>query len=162
MGNKSRQRKKKAAAKSRVKRAVLREAEERERDRIEKIARRERRRAALIVATAFVKQHMPRPERINTFCEVMKEEMVIDFTRRYKTTRMEEALWWMSYDCRLCGMGKWYCQCHLGDEEMETEEEVQDEGLQTPMKKSSLPSMSPEDVTAKSTGFMKRDLFKGK
>ena len=106
--------------------------------------------------------YLPRPERITTFCEAMEEEMVIDFTRRYKTTRMEEALWWMSYDCRLCGMGKWYCQCHLGDEEMETEEEVQDEGLQTPMKKSSLPSMSPEDVTAKSTGFMKRDLFKGK
>ena len=63
MGNKSRQRKKKAAAKSRVKRAVLREAEERERDRIEKIARRERRRAALIVATAFVKQHMPQGQR---------------------------------------------------------------------------------------------------
>ena len=75
---------------------------------------------------------------------------------------MEVALWWRSYDCRLCGMGKWHCKCHLGDEEMETEEEVQDEGLQTPMKKSSLPSMSPEDVTAKSTGFMKRDLFKGK
>ena len=62
----------------------------------------------------------------------------------------------MSYDCRLCGVGKWYCQCHLEDEEVETEEEVQDEGLQTPMKKSSLPSMSPEDVTTKSTGFMKR------
>ena len=37
--------------------------------------------------------------------------MVIEFTKRCKTTREEEALWWMSYDCRLCGIEKWYCQC---------------------------------------------------
>ena len=68
----------------------------------------------------------------------------------------------MSYDSRLCGVGKWYCKCHLGEsDEKETEDEVQDEGLQTPMveRVSLLKSSSPEDATAKSTGFTKRNLF---
>ena len=104
MSNKARARKKKAAAESRVKRAVLREAGERERDRIEKIARRERRRAALIVATAFVKQHMPRPERIGAFCRAMEDDLVIYFSKKEKTTRVLEVLWWMSYNCRFCGI----------------------------------------------------------
>ena len=155
MGNKSRARKKKAATRSRVTRAALREAEEKERARVEKVARKERRRAAKVVANAFVKQFMPRPERIDTFREAMCEEMVIEFTKRYKTTREEEALWWMSYDCRLCGIGKWYCQCgpnsfldmnsdgeHATDGEGEwepdlgwlEEDEKQNEGLQTPNK----------------------------
>ena len=96
--------------------------------------------------------------------------MVIEFTKRYKTTREEEALWWMSYDCRLCGIGKWYCQCepnsfldvnsdgeHVTDDEEEwepdlgwlEEDEKQNEGLQTPNKgeRSTLQSVSPENAT---------------
>ena len=110
-----------------------------------------------------VKQFMPDQR-------AMCEEMVIEFTKRYKTTREEEALWWMSYDCRLCGIGKWYCQCepnsfldvdsdgeHVADEEEEwepdlgwlEEDEKQNEGLQTPNKgeRSTLQSVSPENAT---------------
>ena len=107
---------------------------------------------------------------MDTFREAMCEEMVIEFTKRYKTTREEEALWWMSYDCRLCGIGKWYCQCgpnsfldvnsdgeHVTDDEEEWEPDLgwlgggekQNEGLQTPNKgeRSTLQSVSPENAT---------------
>ena len=107
---------------------------------------------------------------MDTFREAMCEETVIEFTKRYKTTREEEALWWMSYDCRLCGIGKWYCQCepnsfldvdsdgeHVTDDEEEwepdlgwlEEDEKQNEGLQTPNKgeRSTLQSVSPENAT---------------
>ena len=96
--------------------------------------------------------------------------MVIEFTKRYKTTREAEALWWMSYDCRLCGIEKWYCQCgpnsfldvnsdgeHVTDDEEEWEPDLgwlgggekQNEGLQTPNKgeRSTLQSVSPENAT---------------
>ena len=107
---------------------------------------------------------------MDTFREAMCEEMVIEFTKRYKTTREAEALWWMSYDCRLCGIGKWYCQCgpnsfldvnsdgeHVTDDEEEWEPDLgwlgggekQNEGLQTPNKgeRSTLQSVSPENAT---------------
>ena len=69
MGNKAKSRKKKAAARSREQRAARECAEERERYAEVIAARQARRRAAFAVATAFVKQHMPRPERIGTFCK---------------------------------------------------------------------------------------------
>ena len=76
----------------------------------------------------------------------------------------------MSYDCRLCGIGKLYCQCgpnsfldmnsdgeHVTDDEEEwepdlgwlEEDEKQNEGLQTPNKgeRSTLQSVSPENAT---------------
>ena len=82
----------------------------------------------------------------------------------------------------MCGMGKWYCTCQPlsgtdeevsdGDSwktdgsefsegwETDTEdEEQQDEGLDTPGKKKSLPvSISPEDATATAQAA-KRALF---
>ena len=67
-------------------------AEERERYAEVIAARKARRSAALAVATAFVKQHMPRPERIGTFCKVMENDQVKHFSRTEKTTRMHEAL----------------------------------------------------------------------
>ena len=91
---------------------------------------------------------------------------------------MHEALWWMSYNCRCCGVGEWYCQCEWNSEgpeeeggtdgswmsdgsdfgwETETEDEEQDDGLLTPAeKRSSKPSISPEDATAtmQATGRM--------
>ena len=130
------------------------------------------------MATAFVKQHMPRPERMGAFCKVMEDDQVKYFSRTEKTTRMHEALWWMSYNCRCCGVGKWYCQCQWTSEspeeegetdgswmsdgsdfgwETETEDEEQDDGLLTPAeKRSSKPSISPEDATAtmQATGRM--------
>ena len=42
----------------------------------------------------------------------MEVEMVEDFTRRYKTTKVEEALWWMGYDCRLCVVCIQQTYCH--------------------------------------------------
>ena len=101
--------------------------------------------------------------------------------RREKTTKMHEALWWMSYNCRFCGVGKWYCQCQWTSEspeeegetdgswmsdgsdfgwETETEDEEQDDGLLTPAEKlSSKPSISPEDATATMQATEKRMLF---
>ena len=46
------------------------------------------------------------------------------FSRTEKTTRMHEALWWMSYNCRFCGVGKWYCQCQWTSESQEEEGET--------------------------------------
>ena len=180
MGNKARARKKKAAARSREQRAARTCAEERERYAEVIAARKARRSAALAVATAFVKQHMPRPERIGTFCKVMENDQVKYFSREEKTTRVHEALWWMSYNCRFCGVGKWYCQCQWdsdsdGEEggsdeswmtdgtewETDTEDEEQDEGLATPAEKNSWKpkSISPEDATATKQAAGKRMLF---
>ena len=180
MGNKAKSRKKKAAARFRVRRAAQKCAEERERYAEVIAARKARRSAALAVATAFVKQHLPRPERIGTFCKVMEIDQVRYFSRKEKTTRVHEALWWMSYDCRFCGVGKWYCKCQWdsdGEEEesesdaswmtdgseweTDTEDEVeQDEGLCTPAEKTTLtPSISPEDATAAKQTAEKRKLF---
>ena len=182
MGNKARNRKRKAAARSREKRAALTCAEERERDAALIVARRAHRIAAKAVAIAFVKQHMPRPERMGAFCTAMKNDLVTHFSKEEGTTKVYEALWWMSYNCRMCGMGKWYCTCQPlsgtdeevsdGDSwktdgsefsegwETDTEdEEQQDEGLDTPGKKKSLPvSISPEDATATAKAA-KRALF---
>ena len=85
----------------------------------------------------------------------------------------------MSYDCRFCGVGKWYCKCQWdsdgeeeesesdaswmtdGDEwETDTEDEEQNEGLYTPAEKTtSKSSISPEDATAKQQAADKRKLF---
>ena len=180
--NKSRARKQKAAARSAEKRAARTCAEEREGYAALIAARRAHRIAARAVATAFVKQHMPRPERMGAFCTAMKNDLVIHFSKEEGTTKVYEALWWMSYNCRMCGMGKWYCDCQPlsgtdeevsdGDSwktdgsefsegwETDTEdEEQQDEGLDTPGKKKSLPvSISPEDATATAKAT-KRALF---
>ena len=86
----------------------------------------------------------------------------------------------MSYDCRFCGVGKWYCQCQWTSEspeeegetdgswmsdgsdfgwETETEDEEQDGGLATPAEKQCLPvSISPDDATATAQAA-KRALF---
>ena len=177
MGNKARARKKKAAARSREQRAARTCAEERERYAEVIAARKARRSAALAVATAFVKQHLPRPERMDTFRKVMEIDQVKYFSRTEKTTRVQEALWWMSYNCRVCGVGKWYCKCQWdsdGEEnesdaswmtdgsewETDTEDEEQNEGLYTPAEKTtSKSSISPEDATAKQQAAEKRKLF---
>ena len=164
MGNKAKQRKKKDAARFRVQRAAQKCAEERERDAELIAAKRMLRSAASAVATAFVKQHMPRPDRMDTFRKVMKIDQVKYLSRTEKTTRVHEALWWMSYDCRFCGVGKWYCKCQWDSEEEEgesdaswmtdgtewetdTEDEEQDDGLCTPAEKNTQkPTISPEDA----------------
>ena len=140
-------------------------------------AKKALRSAASAVATAFVKQHLPRPDRMDTFRKVMKIDQVKYLSRTEKTTRVHEALWWMSYDCRFCGVGKWYCKCQwdLDSEEGEsdaswmtdgsewetdTEDEEQNEGLYTPAEKTtSKSSISPEDATAKQQAAEKRKLF---
>ena len=93
MGHKARARKKKAAARSREQRAARKCAEERERYAEVIAARKALRSAAFAVATAFVKQHMPRTERIGAFCKVMENDQVKYFFRKEKTTRVHEALW---------------------------------------------------------------------
>ena len=93
---------------TRPQRAVQMCAEERERDAELIAARKVLRSAALAVATAFVKQHLPRSDRLDTFRKVMKIDQVKYLSRTEKTTRVHEALWWMSYNCRFCGVGKWY------------------------------------------------------
>ena len=113
MGNKAKQRKRKAAAGFRVQRAAQKCAEERERDAELIAARKALRSAASAVATAFVKQHLPRPDRMDTFRKVMKNGQVKYFSRTEKTTRVHEALWWMSCNCRVCGVGKGYCKKNL-------------------------------------------------
>ena len=182
MGNKSRARKKKAAARSAVQRAARKCAEEREGYAALIAARQAHRRAALVVATAFVNQHMLRPERMVAFCNAMKDDSVIHFSKKENTTKVYEALWWMSYNCRFCGVGKWYCECQWDPEEVEeasdddswksdgsefsegwetdTEDEMeQDEGLTTPAEKQSLTvSISPDDATATAQAA-KRALF---
>ena len=96
---------------------------------------------------------------------------------------MHEALWWMSYDCRVCGFGKWYCQCQWesdsdGEEggsdeswmtdgtewETDSEDEAQDEGLSTPAEKNTLKpkNISPEDATAIKQTTWRRLFAKGK
>ena len=173
MGNKARARKKKAAARYAEHRAARKCAEEREGYAALIAARQAHRRAALVVATAFVNQHMPRPERMGAFCNAMKDDLVIHFSEKENTTKIYEALWWMSYNCRFCGEGKWYCKCQRvpdgpdGDEEVsedgswlsdgpewesgwetDTEDEEQNEGLSTPAERHNLkPSISPDDVT---------------
>ena len=179
MGNQAKQRKKKAAARFRVQRAAQKCAEERERDAELIAAKKALRIAASAVATAFVKQHLPRPERMDTFRKVMKIDQIKYFSRTEKTTRVHEALWWMSYNCRVCGVGKWYCKCQWdsdGEEgesesdaswmadgtewETDTGDEEQDGGLCTPAEKSTLtPSISPEDATAAKQTAEKRKLF---
>ena len=178
MGNKARARKKKAAARSREQRAARKCAEEREGYAEVIAARKARRRAAKVVATAFVKQHLPRPERIGTFCKVMEIDLVKYFSRKEKTTRVHEALWWMSYDCRFCGIGKWYCNCQWDSEGEEgesdgswltdgsewedvTEDEELNEELLTPAEKPALKSknFSPENATAAKQAAGKRVLF---
>ena len=177
MGNKAKQRKKKAAARFRVQRAAQKCAEERERDAELIAAKKALRIAASAVATAFVKQHLPRPDRMDTFRKVMKIDQVKYLSRTEKTTRVHEALWWMSYNCRVCGVGKWYCKCQWdsdGEEdesdaswmtdgsewETDTGDEEQDEGLYTPAEKTtSKSSISPEDATAKQQAAEKRKLF---
>ena len=134
------------------------------------VARRAHRIAARAVAIAFVKQHMPRPERMGAFCTAMKNDLVIHFSKEERTTKVYEALWWMSYNCRMLGIGKWYCTCQPlsgtdeevsdGDSwktdgsefsegwETDTEDEEQNEGLSTPAERHNLkPSISPGDVT---------------
>ena len=177
MGNKAKARKKKAAARFRVQRAAQKCAEERERDAELIAAKKALRWAASAVATAFVKQHMPRPDRMDTFRKVMKIDQVKYLSRTEKTTRVHEALWWMSYDCRFCGAGKWYCKCQWDSEEEEgesdaswmtdgsewetdTEDEEQDDGLCTPAEKNTQkPTISPEDATAAKQTAEKRKLF---
>ena len=179
MGNKAKQRKKKAAARFRVQRAAQKCAEERERDAELIAAKKALRSAASAVATAFVKQHLPRPDRMDTFRKVMKIDQVKYLSRTEKTTRVHEALWWMSYDCRFCGVGKWYCKCQWdsdGEEEesesdaswmtdgseweKDAEDEEQDEGLYTPAEKTTSKwRISPEDATAKQQAAEKRKLF---
>ena len=180
--NKSRRRKQKAAARSAEKRAARTCAEEREGYAALIAARRAHRIAALAVAIDFVKQHMPRPERMGAFCNAMKNDLVIHFSKEEGTTKVYEALWWMSYNCRFCGVGKWYCECQWDPEEVEeasdddswksdgsefsegwetdTEDEMeQDEGLTTPAEKQSLTvSISPDDATATAQAA-KRALF---
>ena len=73
--NKSRARKQKAAARSAEQRAARKCAEEREGYAALIAARQAHRRAALVVATAFVNQHMPRPERMGAFCNAMKNDL---------------------------------------------------------------------------------------
>ena len=152
MGNKAKSRKKQAAARFRVQRAAQKCAEERERDAELIAAKKALRSAASAVATACVKQHLPRPDRMDTFRKVMKIDQVKYLSRTEKTTRVHEALWWMSYDCRFCGVGKLHCKCQWdsdGEEgesdeswmadgtewETETEDEEQDEGPCTPAEK---------------------------
>ena len=83
----------------------------------------------------------------------------------------------MSYNCRVCGVGKWYCKCQWdsdGEEdesdaswmtdgsewETDTGDEEQDEGLYTPAEKTTSKSnISPEDATAKQQAAEKRKLF---
>ena len=101
MSNKAKQRKKKAAASFRVQRAVQKCAEERERDAELIAAKKALRSAASTAATAFVKQHLLRPGRVDTFRKVMEIDLVKHFSRTEKTTRVHETLWWMSYNCRL-------------------------------------------------------------
>ena len=93
---------------------------------------------------------------------------------------VHEALWWMSYNCRVCGVGKWYCQCQWdsdsdGEEggsdeswmtdgtewETDSEDEEQNGGLATPAEKNSLKpkNISPEDATATKQAAGKRMLF---
>ena len=102
-----------------------------------------------------------------------KREASSHFSKEEGTTKVYEALWWMSYNCRFCGVGKWYCKCQRvpdgpdGNEEVsedgswlsdgsewesgwetDTEDEEQDEGLSTPAERHNLkPSISPDDVT---------------
>ena len=84
----------------------------------------------------------------------------------------------MSYNCRVCGVGKWYCKCQWDSEEVEgesdaswmtdgdewetdTEDEEQDDGLCTPAEKNTQkkPTISPEDATAAKQTAEKRKLF---
>ena len=107
---------------------------------------------------------------------------MIHFSKEEGITKVYEALWWMSYNCRFCGVGKWYCECQWDPEEVEeasdddswksdgsefsegwetdTEDEMeQDEGLTTPAEKQSLTvSISPDDATATAQAA-KRALF---
>ena len=61
---------------------------------------------------------------MDTFRKVMKIDQVKYLSRTEKTTRVHEALWWMSYDCRFCGVGKWYCKCQWDSEEEEGESDA--------------------------------------
>ena len=141
---------------------------------------------ALAVGTAFVKQHMPRPERMGAFCNAMKDDLVIHFSEKEGTTKVYEALWWMSYNCRFCGEGKWYCHCQPlseGTGEVEedsdddswksdgsdfgwetfSEDEELDEGFATPAEKQCLPvSISPDDATTTAQAAKRALFVKGK
>ena len=117
------------------------------------------------------------------FCNALKDDVVNHCSEKEGTTEVYEALWWMSYNCRFCGVGKWYCLCQRqvsgGEEEVsdgeswktdgsewepgwetDSEDEVQDEGLQTPAEKYNLKptSISPDDATA-TAQTTKRALF---
>ena len=91
-----------------------------------------RRQAAYSVAKAFVKQFMPRAERMGAFCGLMKSREMKRKAKKNKTTVMYESLEHMQMSCRHCLVGAewgcWHCECEEdrwdhGEKEEEEEQE---------------------------------------
>ena len=74
-----------------------------------------RRQAAYSVAKAFVKQFMPRAERMGAFCGLLKLREMKRKAKKNKTTVMYESLEYMQMSCRHCLVGAewgyWHCEC---------------------------------------------------